>query len=277
MQCIIRKQDRRVVVLATLLAAFLCMRAASAAPFILDIEREVQLTDQTCWAAVSVMALRAFKDEGVEQFSQRDLILFHEADVEEPADLRDPEIKAVLKILREEDCKDDLALCSSLGNTYFLGLHSDAVPHGKALTPAHFKKEIVVRKRPVIIQWDYRATDADDDSIPKVKHYLIVIGYDDSTPEPMLRLWNPWPTAKREAKIRAAGGTVEREKWIPYSRYLNPDSGNGVKARHEADEYKLRETMFSIVLGRYPDLATIDSRGRVINAGIPRGQSGRGR
>ena len=276
MQCIIQKQDRRVFKLVSLLAAFLCMRAATAAPFILDIEREIQLTDQTCWAAVSVMALRAFKDEGVEQYSQRDLILFHEADVEEPADLRDPEIKATLKILREEDCRDDLALCSSLGEAYVLGLHSDTLPHGKALTPAHFKKEIVVRKRPVIIQWDYRGTDPRDDSTPKIKHYLIVIGYDDSTAEPRLRIWNPWPTASLEQKIRAAGGApVVREEWIPYSRYLNP--GDGVKARHEADEYKLRETMLSMLLGRYPSLATIDSRGRVISAGLRRAGSGGGR
>jgi hypothetical protein len=279
MQCIIGKQDRRVFTLFALLAAFPCMRSAGAAPVVLDIQREKQLTDQTCWAAVSVMALRAFADDGVDQLTQRDLILYREARINGPADLKKPANKRRLKRLQDEDCKTSLTLCSKPGLTFLYTLRSDEVPLGKALTAEHFKKEIVGRKRPVIIQRDYRGADNPDGDLPSGEHYVIVVGYDDTGPEPRLRVYNPWPTQKREDAIVAAHRAVEpREEWISYSQYLNPDHGAGFRAVHDGDEYKLRKSaLLALMLGPYPPLVDFDPLLTRIDARLGRGAGGGGR
>lgn len=278
MQCIIQEKDRRVITLLTLLAAFLCMRVAGAEPTVLDIQREIQLTDQTCWAAVSVMALRSLKGDGVEQLTQRDLILFREARINSPADLKKPANKRVLKRLREEDCKDDLTLCSKPGLTFLYTARSEEVPLGKVLTAEHFKKEIKGRKKPVIVQRDYRGVSNGNGDLPSGDHYVIVIGYDDAGPEPKLLVYNPWPTAEHEAEIERAGRTVKREEWIPYSQYVNPNTGNGLRATHDGDEYKLRKSsLLAVMLGAYPTLAEFDPPSRRIDARVSRGAGDGGR
>jgi hypothetical protein len=273
MQRIIGKQKRRGTTMLALFATFLGVRAADAAPVVLDIKREVQLDDQSCWAAVSVMALRAFKASGVEQLSQRELIFYRTARIEFPRDLDDERKKVALGNARR-DCDTNLALCSSLGVPWLYSLFSEDLPSGKALAPGHFKKEIKERKRPVIIEWDYSDTDHSAGDTPETEHFLIVIGYDDTNPdEPMLRVWNPWPTAEREAAILAAGGgPVERESWIPYSTYVNPDSGNGLKAMHEGDRYKLRTKRLALLLGSYPRLVKLGPPAAPpVNARLERG------
>jgi hypothetical protein len=256
MQCIIEKTGSRVLAHFALLAAFLCMRAAAAAPVVLDIEREKQLTDQTCWAAVSVMALRALEEDGVEQLTQRDLVLYREARIRTPGDLRKAANQRKLKRLREEDCKASLTLCSKPGPTFLYGARSEQVPLGKVLTAEHFRKEIVDRGRPVIIQRDYRGLGDAEGDLPTGEHYVIAIGYDDSGSEPRLLVYNPWPTRQREEQMVRAGRTVTRETWIPYSQYLNPPRSAGFRAAHDGDEYKLRKSpLLAMLLGRYPPLA----------------------
>lgn len=262
MHCInIKKQDRRVMTLAlfALLAAFLCSRAVAAAPVILDIPREVQLTEQTCWAAVSTMALRANKSSGARQLTQHDIIIFRDLGLDEETDFDDPEIQDAIR-LQASDCDDDLALCAGMGTPYLFGLRSEKVPVGKALTFGHFRKEID-RKSPVIIEWDYRRVVNPDPDDPRAKHYLIVVGYDDSNPSDLkLRVWNPWPTKAKKDLILSEGGSVEHEFWLPYSKYLNPDGGNRLRARHEGDVYKIRKTpLLAMLLGRYPNLIGLNT------------------
>jgi hypothetical protein len=279
MQCINEKKDRRVTMLFMLLAAFLCMRGAGAAPVELDIPREVQLTDQTCWAAVSIMALRSFEDEGVDQLTQRDLILYREAQIRTPSDLKKPAKKRRLKRLEDEDCKTSLTLCSKPGLTFLYTLRSEEVPMGKALTAEHFKKEIVERRKPVIVQRDYRGVSNDNGDLPVGEHYVIVIGYDDTGPEPKLLVYNPWPTKNRADLIEAAHRTLgPREEWIPYSQYLNPPANSGFRAAHEGDEYKLRKfPLLAMLLGPYPTLAEFDPPSRRIDARVSRGAGDGGR
>jgi hypothetical protein len=279
MQCIIEKQDRRVFTLCTLLAAFLCMRVASAARVELDIPREVQLTDQTCWAAVSIMALRSFEADGAEQLTQRELILYREAHINTPADLKKPANKRRLKRLETEDCKDSLTLCSKPGLTFLYTLRSEDVPLGKALAAEHFKKEIVDRKRPVIVQRDYRGVSDANGDLPSGEHYVIVIGYDDAGPEPRLLVYNPWPTQERADQMIAAHRAVKpREEWIPYSQYLDPPVSAGYRAAHEGDEYKLRKfPLLAMLLGPYPPLVEFEPPTRRIDARLSRDEGGGGR
>lgn len=257
MQRIIQKRDRSGAAMLALFATFVGMRTAASAPLVLDIEREIQINDQSCWAAVSVMALRAFKKSGVEQLTQRDLIFYREANIAFPRDLEDEAKAAALRTART-DCGDNLGLCRGLGRPWLYSLHSQAVPAGKALAPGHFRKEIKDRKRPVIIGWDYGNTDHSSGNNPQGEHYLIVIGYDGTDRnDPKLRVWNPWPTAEREAEILAAGGgPVVREFWMPYSVYVDPDRGDGLRANHEGDLYKLRTRRLTLSLG-YPALVPL--------------------
>ncbi len=257
MQRIIQKQNRPAPAVMALFATLLGMRTAQAAPVVLDIEHEIQLNEQSCWAAVSVMALRAFKESGVQQLEQRELVFYREAGIAFPKDLDD---NAKVKALNNArtDCGAELAGCRGLGNPWLYSLYSQRVPAGKALAPGHFRKEIKDRKRPVIIGWDYSGTAHSPDT-PDGEHFVIVTGYDDTDPDDLkLRIWNPWPTVKREREIEAEGrGPVVREFWISYSAYLNPDDGDGPKAKHEADVYKLRTRRLSLVLG-YPALVKLD-------------------
>jgi hypothetical protein len=256
MQRIIQGRDRSGPAVVALVATFLGIRTAAAAPVQLDIEREIQINEKSCWAAVSVMAMRAFKSSGVEQVPQLELIFYREADIAFPKDRQIAEKAAALKTARD-DCTLNMGMCRGLGAPWLFSLHSQNVPPGRALAPGHFRKEIKDRKRPVIIRWDYGNTDHSSGNNPETEHYLIVIGYDDTDgDDPKLLVWNPWPTAQKEAEIEAAGGTVVREFWMPYSRYLNPDQGDGLKAVHEGDIYKLRTRRLSLSLG-YPALVRL--------------------
>lgn len=257
MQRIIQKQNRPAPAVLALFATLLGIRSAQAAPVLLDIEREIQLNEHSCWAAVSVMALRAFKRSGVEQLDQRELVFYREAGIAFPRDLDDP-VKAAALTNARADCGADLGGCRGLGNPWLYSLHSQRVPAGRALAPGHFRKEIKDRKRPVIIGWDYSDTTHSPDT-PGGEHFVIVTGFDDSDPDDLkLRIWNPWPTEEHERRIRAAGGDpVVREFWISYSSYLNPVGGDGHKARHEVDVYKLRTRRLSLTLG-YPAFVKLD-------------------
>jgi len=253
MHRIIKNQQGRVTHVMASVAAFLGIQGAQAEPVVLDIPREVQLTDQLCWAAVSVMALRAFRNSGVRQLTQRELLVYREAEVRFPRDIDSKKEKELFEKTKR-DCDSDLQMCSKLGEPWLYSLFEDRVPEGKALSPGHFRKEIRERGRPVIIEWDY--TDVAQDEIhPGGDHFLIVIGIDDSDPQnPLLKVWNPWPTKDAEERLVAAGrGPVVREKWIPYSAYVTPDEFPGLRAIHGGDRYKLRNRKFPLALG-YPKL-----------------------
>jgi hypothetical protein len=110
------------------------------------------------------------------------------------------------------------------------------------LPEAAIAHEIVVRKRPVIIKWDYtHVTAADRRSLPLLEHSLIITGYDDVNHE--VRIYNPWPPAGQpEARPQ------DRERWLPYSVYVDPGvltdpaTGRplGIVAVHKDDIYLMR-------------------------------------
>jgi hypothetical protein len=234
------------------LAALLCVSPALADVSTIEVKREVQLTDSLCWAAVSTMAVRAFETSNSAPVTQLDIVVYRQAGIKTRQDLidRDEDLVAA-----RDDC-DPLAQCDGVDNPWLFDLNSTKVAAGKVLTERHFRRDIKVRKRPIIIQWDYSDADGLADDTPQARHVLIVTGYNDADPEHMLRVWDPWPTVERADE---ATEPVGREKWISYDTYVDPGSDHGLKAVHGFDEYKLRRVGQAAPAG-YPALANPPQR-----------------
>jgi len=219
----------RVALIACLLPV-----TASAAKHVLELKREQQQGDSLCWAAVSTMAVRSL-----------------------PRDLLDPEItqpRTVVYALsevhtrteklftRRENFKNaetrcrNIRDCDQIFEPWLYRVDSTRLTPGMVLPESAIAHEIVVRKRPVIIQWDYSAVvPAPGEILPAIRHALIITGYDDTNH--LVRIYDPWPPTRLGDPDPA-----QRERWLPYAAYVDPGSvlGRPIKALHEFDIYKLR-------------------------------------
>jgi hypothetical protein len=233
--------------------------------FVLDnIKREVQEGDQLCWAAVSTMAVRAFKGPGFVPPTQRDLVVFKKAEIKtvekrklaEHPDVANPrqvKLRDRLQLARG-DCGATGSCNLSSAELWLFDLKSATVPAGKVLSPEHFRFEIGQRQRPVAIRWNYRGQEPTHGRIRTGDHALIVTGFNPLTHE--LRVFDPWPANADPDPLPAP-----HEKWIPYETYLDPqnEAGMDAVAVHQHDEFKLRRVGETAPTG-YPPLDSIPQR-----------------
>jgi hypothetical protein len=216
------------------------------------MRREVQRDTLLCWAAVSVMAIRSFpQSRGFRLATQEDVVAYERAGVDTlvPRRKESDEIKRGRVAFRE-------GFANATANPWLLGLDRTRVDDidgdkPRMLSKAHFLREIGKRKRPILIRWMYGTPDQ-----PAGKrsgaHELIVTGYNSKTHE--IRIWDPWPATNMPGSTPA-----RRERWIPFSRYENPvsDQGVQVRAEHEHDEFGLRLKGAPIDLDSYPKLVAV--------------------
>jgi hypothetical protein len=119
------------------------------------------------------------------------------------------------------------------------------------LSKEHFRIEIGVRKRPVLIRWVFGSVN-DPAGARSGAHELVVTGYNTKTHE--LRIWDPWPA------VGVRDPHAERRvRWIPYAKYVDPVSAAGVKVRaqHEFDEFALRLRNSPFDVAAYPKLVRV--------------------
>jgi hypothetical protein len=229
--------------------------------YTLNMRREVQRDTLLCWAAVSVMAIRAFpRRGGFRHASQEDVVAYERARISSllPKGTPEPEV------LRRARLAFERGMANSAGNPWLLGLDRTRVKsvgkdQPRMLSKAHFLKEIRFRKRPILIRWVY-GSKKQAPGKRSGAHEMIVTGYNDQTHE--IRIWDPWPAANMRDTAPA-----KRERWIPYSRYVNPVSDQGVKvsAQHQFDEFALRLKGERFDASSYPRLVKIPADGRVID------------
>jgi hypothetical protein len=223
--------------------------------YTLNMRREVQRDTLLCWAAVSVMAIRSFPERrGFRHATQEEVVAYERAgeDTLVPRRQESDEVRRGRVAFREGFAK-------ATANPWLLGLDRTRVDdidgdNPRMLSRQHFLREIGQRRRPILIRWMYGKPDQ-----PAGKrsgaHELIVTGYNSKTHE--IRIWDPWPAANMRN-----GTPARRERWIPFSRYENPvsDQGVEVRAEHEHDEFALRLKGSPIDLDSYPKLAKVRAR-----------------
>jgi len=229
--------------------------------YTLNIRREVQRDTLLCWAAVSVMAIRSFPARGgFRHASQADVVAYERARIRKllPKGSTEPQ---VLKNARKAF---ERGMANAAGSPWLLGLDrtrvkSIANDQPRMLSKGHFLEEIGVRKHPVLIRWVY-GKERPARGKRAGAHELIVTGYNDKTHE--IRIWDPWPAANMPD-----GAPAKRERWIPYSRYVDPVSDQGVKvsAQHEFDEFALRLMGTAFDSKAYPKLARVPAKGRGVD------------
>ena len=223
--------------------ALLCALPVHGAIHELDIEPEVQRHSELCWAAVSVMATRAFPEsETYRPATQEEVVLYTEAGLDTLAASGASEPQIVED--KRTACGVDYAGCNRTGQPLLLGLDRDRINKvapglKRMLSPEHFRMDIGVRKAPIIIRWFYTSSDDcdnEEEGPPRFgMHALIVTGYDDVTKE--IRVWDPWP----EHNQAEPSGHV-RHKWLSMKRYEHPvnDNGSPVRSSHGFDVFAIR-------------------------------------
>lgn len=228
-----------------------------------DIRKEIQENDRLCWAAVSAMAISAFPQQGkFRHLSQKEIVVLKRANVATLKALAKTRSTAAGrdKLQRLEDgCKPPGTCNIASDDLLLFDIRSAKAGKNLALTPDHFAVELGVRKRPVVIRWNYRGRKPTNGELRSGGHVLMVTGFNEHTHE--LRIWDPWPAPTNLDPIVTA-----HEKWIPYELYLDPQSDQGMDAvaLHEFDEYKLRrvgEKVPSAAL--YPPLADLTRGGPI--------------
>jgi hypothetical protein len=241
--------------------ALLCALPVHGEIHVLDIEPEVQRHSQLCWAAVSVMATRAFPASATYRpATQEEIVIYEEAGVNTLAIGGAAEPQTVTKA--RTDCGVNYAKCNEPQQPWLLGLASNKINKlapglKRMLTPEHFRVDFAVRKTPIIIRWFYvvsgdSETESADPNYRFGMHALIVTGYDDVTQD--LRVWDPWP----EHNQVTPSGHV-RHKWISMKRYVHPvnDNGKRVVAKHGGDEFAIRLGTQPSAPGGYPALIQV--------------------
>lgn len=224
--------------------------------YTLRIRPEIQLDTMLCWAAASVMAIRSFPQRnGFRHATQEQVVCYERAGIDAllPKKPRQPELQRLLADARRAFRS---GVANAPANPWLLGLDKTRVgdlAQGKArmLSPEHFRREIGVRKRPVLIRWVYGSVNARPGTRAGA-HELVVTGYNTQTHE--LRVWDPWPPVGVDDPH-----PERRERWIPYSRYVDPVSAAGVKvqAMHDFDEFALRLRHQPFEKSEYPALAVV--------------------
>jgi hypothetical protein len=231
-------------------AALLCATAVQAAPSTLEMPREKQLESTWCWAAVSTMAVNSFPMTlpGGAPITQRTTVILKVARIKNQAEYSDAAFNSAAAACNA------VGSCGGVHDPFLYNAVATQVPPGKVLTRKLFNFEIVKRKRPVIITWDYGQGNGNADT-PSGLHLLIITGYNPSNGK--VRVFDPWPVDN--------GGADDphrrnRERWIAYATYLDPvmDMGQPVTAVHEQDLYQLRRFDEGLpAKPKYPQLGTI--------------------
>jgi hypothetical protein len=217
-----------------LLIACLLPVTASAAKHVLDLRREQQQGDSLCWAAVSTMAVRSLPRDVLDpQITQQRTVVYALSGVH----TRTEKLFTRRENFRnaEARCKD-IRDCDQMFEPWLYRIDSTRLEPGMVLPESALAHEIVVRKRPVIIEWDYSAVVPEPgENLPAGKHALIITGYDDVNHQ--VRIFDPWPPTRLGQPDPA-----KRERWLPYAAYVDPQGalGRPIRALHEFDLYKLR-------------------------------------
>ena len=226
------------------LAALLCA-PVSADVSTIEVPREIQQAEEVCWAAVSTMAVNSFgikikvkvndnPDYETRALTQQGIIALQETGV-----MTAKQLKNNRKAFDDAwDACDPVTDCATRGSPWLYRLASSSVAAGKMLSQDVFAKDIGERKTPIIIQWNYPSDSQGQPGNPQgSSHVLIVTGYNPGDTVRTLRVWDPWPTVELAAQ---RDQPPEREKWISYQQYSNPDNDLGAVAEHQGDLFKLR-------------------------------------
>lgn len=217
-----------------LMALCLLPVAAWGGKHVLDLEREQQQGDSLCWAAVSTMAVRSLpRDLFDPQITQQLTVVYALSEVH----TRTEKLFTRRENFRNAEARcRDIRDCDQMFEPWLYRVDSNRPAPGMVLPESAIAYEIVKRKRPIIIQWDYSAvTPAPGEAIPTMRHALIITGYDDENH--LVRIYDPWPPTRLGDPDPA-----KRERWLPYAAYVDPQSvlGRPIKALHQFDTYKLR-------------------------------------
>jgi hypothetical protein len=228
-------------------AACLCATMVWAAgPQVLEMQRERQQGTNLCWAAVSTMAVRAFpKDFADPAITQQLSVIYGLSRVHTRTQKL---ITRRINFGNIEDQCDPITQCDQTFEPWLYRVDSAKVADGMVLPEEAIAHEIVVRKRPVIIKWNYSevALTRPEDlpapgvlpapgTLPQMEHSLIITGYDAENHR--VRIYDPWPPVGR-----AEPNPDKREQWQPYEIYVDPKVGLGLRitAVHKNDIYLLR-------------------------------------
>jgi len=240
-------------------AALLWAATVQAAPKTLEMPREKQLDSTWCWAAVSAMAVNSFPMTlpGGAAIDQRTTVILKQARIKNEDGYTEAAFKGA-----KTTCSE-IGSCAGSNDPFLYNAQATPVPAGKVLTKKVFNFEIGVRKRPVIINWDY-APSADGG--PQGRHLLIITGYNPSNGK--LRLFDPWPVDNGQGDDPRR----KRERWIKYETYLDPvmDMGQPVTAMHALDLYQLRrfDEPQPAELNDYPKLGTLAQESTTSQPGL---------
>jgi hypothetical protein len=243
------QSPRHTNALSMMPAALLCAATVHAAPKTLEMPREKQLQGTWCWAAVSTMAVNSFpmKLPNGSPITQRTTVILKEAQILNETDYTQSRFDSV------GGCTA-FGSCGGSHDPFLYNARATRVPPGKVLTKKLFAFEIVERKRPVIITWDYGQSGGD--ATPAGLHLLIITGYNPSNGK--VRVFDPWPVDSGSGDDPRRH---KRERWIPYNTYRDPvmDMGQPVTAVHDQDLYQLRrfDEEQPAELDHYPKLGTL--------------------
>jgi hypothetical protein len=207
---------------------------AGAAKHVLDLQREQQQGDSLCWAAVSTMAVRSLPRDLLDpEITQQRTVVYALSEVH----TRTEKLFTRRENFRNAETRcHDIRDCDQMFEPWLYRVDSNRLSPGMVLPESAIAYEIVKRKRPIIIQWDYSGVaPGAGEVLPTSRHALIITGYDDE--QHLVRIYDPWPPTRLGAPDPA-----KRERWLPYAAYVDPQSvlGRPIKALHEFDTYKLR-------------------------------------
>ena len=242
----------RANMLSMIPAALLCAATVHAAAKTLEMPREKQLASTWCWAAVSSMAVNSFPmtlpGDG-SPITQRTIVVLNEGGMSNESRFN----RVAFDNLSAHRCNVP-GNCGGSNQPFLYNARATPVPAGKVLTKELFNFEIGVRKRPVIITWDYGQSDGNAGT-PSGLHLLIITGYNPSSGK--VRVFDPWPVDNGGADDPQRR---KRERWITYKTYVDPvmDMGQPVTAVHDRDLYQLRRFDEELpTTPKYPKLGSL--------------------
>jgi hypothetical protein len=215
----------------------------------LDLGVEAQERTQWCWAAVSVMAINSFPEEGpFKHLTQLQVVARRRVGAVSLALAASPGIAP--KIAPMEHKCTNRKKCNVGDQPLLFDIGNDFPDANTALSMQAFVTDIKLAQHPVIIRWFY-AVDPNSTETDQLAgtHALLVTGYHTETDpaKAEVRVFDPLPTGSNDP--------AKHERWIPYSAYLQPQSEEGVAvmALHAADQYRMhRLGRDALPKGQYP-------------------------
>jgi hypothetical protein len=199
---------------------------------------EAQQRSMWCWAAVSVMGIKSFQEQGdFHHLSQVQVVARREVGVVNSSQVNTDAIRDAIAAA-EATC-GDTDQCDVGEAPLLFDLDSNFPAAGFALSMKALSMDIKDRGHPVIIRWSYSTTSGNK---PLGTHALIITGYDDNddfntsvnSSALKVRIFDPLPVGSSDLS--------KHEKWMPYQNYLKPFNHEGVRARpiHGRDQYRMR-------------------------------------